>query len=244
MSSHSILIYCDGACSGNPGPGGWGSIIITEQQVKELGQGAASTTNNRMEMTAVLSALQHCLARSLKSEKIEIYTDSVYVIRGMTQWMFGWKRRGWKTAENEDVSNRDLWEELDQVYQSVRKQLTPTINWHFVKGHAGVPGNERCDEIAVAFSKMQYISLYAGSPEAYIFDVRVLPEERPLPEMRGSKTSADNKKSWYLSYVNGVLSRHESWAECEAVVKGRPAKFKKVSSESEEKEIKKSWGVN
>ncbi|MGZ3691200.1 MAG: ribonuclease HI, partial [Pseudobdellovibrio sp.] len=111
------------------------------------------------------------------------------------------------------------------------------------KGHAGIEGNERCDVIAVAYSKNDYVDLYKGSTEDYRFDINVMPITRPLPEFK-NKTSEEKKNSWYLSYVNGVLTKHKTWPECEAVVKGRPAKFKKVSSEAEEVEVKKSWGIN
>ena len=237
-----VVIYGDGACSGNPGPGGWGSIVIYNNEVKELGGGHPQTTNNRMEMTAILEALSYCLsqAANLETKNIQIYTDSVYVIRGITQWIFGWKKRGWKNAANEAVSNQDIWIELDKTVNAVKK-VGFEIKWSFVKGHAGIPGNERCDIIAVGFSKDDYVHLFQGPATEYSFDVAELPIERPLPEMKGK--AADNKVYWYLSLVNGVLSKHKTWAECEAVVKGRPAKFKKVSSEEEASQVKKSWGL-
>lgn len=245
-NNSEIIIYCDGACSGNPGPGGWGSIVIHQGNVVELGGGNASTTNNRMEMTAVLSALNYCISgsKSQSETQIQIFTDSVYVIRGITQWIFGWKKRGWKTAENEDVSNRDIWVELDEAVKKAKSILNADIKWHFIKGHSGVPGNERCDEIAVAFSKNQYINLFSGYAPQYIFDVGVLPEPRPLPEIKKDGGASVDKPVWYLSLVNGIFSKHQTWKECEAVVKGRPAKFKKVSSIEEETEVKKSWGLN
>ncbi len=240
-----IYIYCDGACSGNPGPGGWGSIVILNQKVIELGDSANATTNNRMEMTAVLVALNYCLQQKNISEikKIHIFTDSVYVIRGFTQWMHGWKRRGWKTADNGEVSNQDLWQNLD-LFSNQIKKINPNlkIEWSFVKGHSGVPGNERCDEIAVAFSKKNHVDLYQGLAKYYIFDPYQLPETRPLPDLK-NKSTATPKTVWYISYVNGKFSRHETWKECEALVKGRAAQFKKVTSAEEEEQIKKTWGV-
>jgi ribonuclease HI len=239
----SAIIYSDGACSGNPGPGGWGSIVVLGAKVQELGGASPSTTNNRMEMTGVLEALSYCIAhqKEIIPKSIQVYTDSVYVIRGITEWIFGWKKRGWKTADNGEVSNREIWIELDQTVQALKK-LDFELKWSFVKGHAGVPGNERCDVIAVCFSKDNYVDLYEGSVENYHFDVNQLPEERPLPEMKG-KGNADTKVYWYISLVNGVLTKHKTWAECEATVKGRPAKYKKVSSEEEATAVKKSWGV-
>lgn len=245
MSSKKVLIYSDGACSGNPGPGGWGAIVSYKTRVVELGGGHPATTNNRMEMTGVLEALRFCLDAIQPEEinEIQILTDSVYVIRGITQWIFGWKKRGWKNAENDEVSNQDIWQELDQVVQSVKKKFGITIKWDFVKGHEGIEGNERCDRIAVAYSKNEYINLFNGQASNYLFDISVLPPIRPLPEMK-SKNSGPSKPAWYLSYVNGVLTKHATWSECEAVVKGRPAKFKKVTSEEEEIAVKKSWGIH
>lgn len=246
MSSNNVIIYCDGACSGNPGPGGWGSIVIHGDNVIELGGGDFATTNNRMEMTAVFEALLYCLNHfnNKKIDSIQIFTDSVYVIRGITQWIFGWKKRGWKNAAQEEVSNQDIWKKLDEAVNSVKNKLNIDIKWSFVKGHSGVPGNERCDEIAVAFSQNTYIELYQGNGAHYIFNVSELPNPLPLPEMKGKQDNNNNKtQPWYLSYVNGVLAKHATWKECEAVVKGRPAKFKKVTSEEEEVEVKKSWGI-
>lgn len=246
MNLNEVVIYCDGACSGNPGPGGWGSIVIRDNKVIELGGGDLPTTNNRMEMMAALEALHFCCHQYSKGEvsKILIFTDSVYVIRGITQWIFGWKKRGWKNAANEEVSNQDLWIRLDDVVRRVKTLLACELQWNFVKGHSGVAGNERCDEIAVAYSKNNRIDLYEGSASNYIFDIDNLPEIKSVPEMKKKSDEAGTKATaWYLSYVNGVLTKHTTWRECEAVVKGRPAKFKKVSSQEEEATVKKSWGI-
>jgi len=190
MKSKNVIIYCDGACSGNPGPGGWGSLVVTSDLVAELGGGASATTNNRMEMTAALAALAYCVKNYSADDikNIQVFTDSVYVIRGITQWIFGWKKRGWKNAANEAVSNQDIWEQLDKMVLDVKNKLNTEINWNFVKGHSGVAGNERCDEIAVAYSKISTknttIDLYKGAANAYIFDVNTLPESRGVPEMK------------------------------------------------------------
>ena len=134
----SVEIYTDGACSGNPGPGGWGAILRYGMHEKELSGGAPETTNNRMEMTAVIEAL-----RALKKPcVIALYTDSVYVKDGVTKWLAGWKAKGWKTAAKKPVKNQDLWEEID------REIGRHTIEWHWIKGHAGHPENERADELA------------------------------------------------------------------------------------------------
>lgn len=245
MNKKNIIIYCDGACSGNPGPGGWGSIVAYEDCVSELGGGNRQTTNNRMEMTGVIEAFNFCLQNknNIHTQSILVFTDSVYVIKGITQWIFGWKKRGWKNAENQEISNQDLWMELDKTVQLL-KNNNFEIKWNFVKGHSGVEGNERCDVIAVAYSKNEYINLYNGTSSDYLFDIEQLPETRPLPEFKNKTPDPNAPKAWYISLVNGVFSQHKTWAECEALVKGRAAKFKKVSSEQEEATIKKSWGVN
>lgn len=135
-----VTIYTDGACSGNPGPGGWGVLLRSGKHEKELSGGESETTNNRMEMTAAIEAL-----KALKRPcQIEFYTDSEYLRKGITEWMRSWKRRGWKTAAKKPVKNQDLWRELDIVIQEHQ------INWHWVRGHAGHRENERVDQLARA----------------------------------------------------------------------------------------------
>ena len=135
-----VTIYTDGACSGNPGPGGWGAILLFRQSEKELSGGEAMTTNNRMEMTAAIEGL-NALKRACA---VDLYTDSQYVMQGITSWMHNWKRRGWKTADNKPVKNEDLWRALDAA--ASRHE----VRWHWVKGHADDPVNNRVDELAVA----------------------------------------------------------------------------------------------
>ncbi len=133
-----VLIYTDGACRGNPGPGGWGVWLKSGQRQKELYGGQQETTNNRMELTAAIRGLQ-----ALKGNcKVVLYTDSKYVCQGITEWIANWKLRGWKTAAKKSVKNIDLWRDLDAVVASFE------IEWRWVKGHSGDPGNERADELA------------------------------------------------------------------------------------------------
>lgn len=138
---NKIIIYTDGACKGNPGPGGWGVILRSAGHVeKELFGGEALTTNNRMEMTAVIEALS-ALKRPCD---IALYIDSKYVLQGITEWLPGWKAKGWKTAAKQPVKNVDLWQKLDALVN----MSGHTIEWCWVKGHAGDPGNERADALA------------------------------------------------------------------------------------------------
>ena len=133
-----IEIYADGACKGNPGPGGWGAWLAFDGHEKELCGGELLTTNNRMELTAVIRALEALKRPS----KVKIYTDSVYVQKGITEWIHGWKTRGWRTSDKKPVKNEELWRELDSLSQQHK------IEWIWVKGHAGDVGNERADALA------------------------------------------------------------------------------------------------
>jgi ribonuclease HI len=138
IAKPSVTIYTDGACSGNPGPGGWGAILISGVHRKEINGGEAHTTNNRMELLAAISALG-----ALKQPSdIDLHTDSEYVRNGISKWIFGWKKKGWRTADNKPVKNAELWQQLDTA------RLRHEIRWHWVKGHAGHPENERADELA------------------------------------------------------------------------------------------------
>lgn len=133
-----VEIHTDGACSGNPGPGGWGILLEFDSNARELSGGEAETTNNRMELMAAIVALE-----TLKRPcNVDLYTDSNYVRHGITDWIGNWKRNGWRTAAKKPVKNADLWQRLDEA------RRRHEVNWHWVKGHAGNPGNERADELA------------------------------------------------------------------------------------------------
>jgi len=134
----TVEIYTDGACRGNPGPGGWAALLSIDGREKELAGAEALTTNNRMELTAVIRALES-LRRPVTAR---VFTDSQYVRRGITEWVAGWKARGWLTADRKAVKNQDRWQRLEELAAAHR------IEWHWVPGHAGVPGNERVDRLA------------------------------------------------------------------------------------------------
>ena len=138
MSKGKVVIHTDGACSGNPGPGGWGAILDYNGTRKELFGGAPETTNNRMELQAAIEAL-NALKRPCA---VEMHVDSNYVKDGITKWIFGWKKNGWKTADKKPVKNVELWQALDEAIKRHE------ISWHWVKGHDGNPDNERADELA------------------------------------------------------------------------------------------------
>lgn len=200
-----------------------------------------------MEMAAAIRALA-ILDAPLECN-IVLYTDSTYLIRGITQWIWGWRSRGWKNAEGKDVANREHWEEL---LRQVTRLKPATIEWKYVRGHAGFPGNERCDEIAVSYSTGKPEQLYVGPRDGYFVDLTQLPADEALPELKkatggsggGAKQSSSGPTT-YLSYHNGVVMRHSTWAACERQVKGLSnAKFKKAKSPQEEREILRSWGVD
>ena len=134
----TVVVYTDGACIGNRGPGGWGTVMMYRGHRRELSGGETDTTNNRMELMAAIAALE-ALSRSCS---VALHTDSTYVMKGITEWLAAWKARGWKTAAKKPVLNKDLWERLE------RAAARHDVNWHWVKGHSGVPENERADELA------------------------------------------------------------------------------------------------
>ena len=134
-----IKIYTDGACKGNPGIGGWGALLVHNEQSIEIFDGELDTTNNRMELMAVIEALNHA---SSMNDDIEIYTDSSYVQKGIQEWIYNWKKNGWRSSNKKPVKNQDLWRELDTLNSSLN------VDWFWVKGHAGHPGNERADFLA------------------------------------------------------------------------------------------------
>lgn len=159
-----ITIYTDGAARGNPGPGGWGAIIMAHvgsanERVIELGGGEGHTTNNRMELTAAIKALE--FVDAFEPDKIELYTDSEYVMKGMTEWLAGWQKRGWRTAAKKPVLNQDLW--MNLVVAANEKD----IDWKYVAGHSGHAYNDRCDEIATSFADDLNIKLYHGARSKY-----------------------------------------------------------------------------
>ena len=140
MALPKVEIFTDGACRGNPGPGGWAALLRTGEKEREISGGEPLTTNNRMELRAAIEAL-NALKRPCS---VEIHTDSIYVRDGIMKWIHGWKRNGWRTADKKPVKNAELWQELLDAAEPHR------VEWHWVKGHSGHPENDRCDELAVA----------------------------------------------------------------------------------------------
>ncbi len=189
-------IYTDGACTGNPGPGGWGVVVyFTDGSIYEMGGDEAQTTNNRMEMQAAIAALK-LLATTGETEPLTLYTDSEYLIKGVTQWVKGWKKKGWKTAQGKAVLNQDLWEILDELN-------TKEVMWQYVRGHAGNVGNERCDAIARGFAIGKPPSLQQGQPtsseesplEAYYLPIAGVSDSDAIPAISYEQTQPSSLAS-------------------------------------------------
>ena len=237
FSNMNITIFTDGSSRGNPGNGGWGTVIISESgheqgsaSIKEIGGFEANTTNNRMEIRAAIEGLNK-LDAAQNLENITIYTDSKYLLDGFTKWIKGWKRNGWKTKTKDDVSNRDLWEELDMVANGFN------IIWKYIGGHVGILGNERCDVIATSFADGNPVALYSGSIQNYSIPniLNVSLDENANKKKSESNSRSKAKAYSYVSCVNNVVKVHKSWADCEARVKGvKGARYKKALNQAEE----------
>jgi len=227
------IIFSDGASRGNPGPGGYGVIVATDDSVTELGGRAEQTTNNQMELAGVIEGLSY-LKNKHKTGGVTIYTDSSYVVNGITKWVYGWQKNGWQTKTKDPVLNKDLWQRLVEVSHGF------DINWQLLPGHAGVPGNERCDEIATSFADKSDIKLFDGDRGDYSVGLDVTVDKSKLKE----KSRKNQKAYSYVSFVDGVVKTHKTWEDCEARVKGKKAKFKKVLSAVEETELTAEWTRN
>ena len=256
---NQIIIFTDGSSRGNPGPGGWGSVIVAGDVadaqgaqtalVIELGGAEKNTTNNRMELEAVIAGLENIFNPKIFIQdgmKIKVYTDSSYVINGITKWIFGWKRNGWKTQTKEDVLNKDLWMELDRALVKIFDKVGPNVvNWKYVGGHVGVAGNERCDVIATAFADGEEIDLYDGPLESYsIKNILNILHDAMLAKAKKSSSSRSNAKAYsYVSAIGGKVQIHNTWAECEKRVKGaKGARYKKALNSTEESSLIAEFG--
>lgn len=235
------LLFTDGSSLGNPGSGGWGAILVLdEDRVIELGASEKYTTNNRMELLGLIEGL-----RRLHHETgdLIIYTDSSYVVKGATEWSHGWKKRGWKTTAKTDVENRDLWEVLLELLEE-RKKIGHII-WEHIPGHSGVEGNERADAIATGFAGGSEVELFEGDLGDYAVDILNIAIDSDRAAKRTVSRSRSRQAAYsYVSLVDGVAKRHATWAECEKRVKGKAGvKYKKAVSLEDERAILTSWGI-
>ncbi len=231
----TLTIYTDGASRGNPGPGGWGAVVLVEMparagvHVMELSDGVKKATNNQMELQAVLSVLSDTGTRAFEGSVV-VYSDSAYVVNGLNSWVYGWEKNGWITSTKTPVENKALWQELLILLEEYGKRLSIEK----VKGHDGDLYNERCDELAVAAALGQKETHFQGSQKDY---------EKFLQEIGTTAKKAKPKKKSkttgpaysYVSMVGGKVYADKTWKECEARVKGKKgAKYQKVFSKGEE----------
>ena len=238
MKKDTIIAYTDGSSIGNPGPGGWGAVILfTNKKIIEIGGREEETTNNRMELTAAIEVL--CKVGDIKVD-IEIHTDSSYVKNGITKWVYGWQKNNWQTKVKQPVLNLDLWKHLVEEEENRKKH--GEVVWLHIEGHVGHPGNERADDIATSYAKEEKIELFDGNIKKYNINLTVI-DEKVVKKKRASKARSRAKAYSYLSLVDGVLEKHSTWAECEACVKGKNAKFRKTLSAEDEQNILKDWGI-
>lgn len=217
-----ISIFTDGACLGNPGPGGWAAVLVRDGVYSEYGGADPATTNNRMELTGVIEGLGH----ARPGEAVRVVSDSRYVIDGATGWIHGWMRRGWKKADGDPVANVDLWQALHERMRGKK------IRWEYVAGHSGHPENERCDRIAQSFARGAPVELRTGDG-AWI--ARDGAPSEPSPDEAYAAPL-------YLSLVDGDVREHATWGACEARIKGvRGARCKKVLSRREHVQALVDW---
>ncbi len=231
----SRIIYCDGSSIGNPGPGGWGSVLVekgAKKEVREFGGSDSHTTNNRMELIATIETLKHLP----NDVAVTVNTDSKYVINGITKWVHGWVQNGWQTKGKKDVLNADLWKAL--LYETEKRE----VEWKHVRGHAGVDLNERVDQIANGFARKEEVKIFSGSGKEYREFLKTMPKARVVSKSK-SKSKKTGTAYSYVSCIDGRVLIHKTWVECEKRVKGKNAKFKKVFSKMEENTLTKDWSA-
>lgn len=243
----STKIYTDGSSRGNPGPGGWGVLLIQKPdkdldgRVVELGGRENHTTNNRMELVAAHEALLYIETHHIEGS-VTIFSDSSYVLQGITGWVHAWEKNGWRTKTGDEVLNKDLWEQLSKLY--FRLKARQTIRWEKVGGHVGIFGNERTDEIATSYADGITVPLFSGSFRVYekyypavanAFSLHTHSISRPKTKTKGPGYS-------YVSLVDGVIAVDATWDLCKKRTAGKAgARYKKVMSKQEEDELIKEW---
>ncbi|RYZ74070.1 MAG: ribonuclease HI [Proteobacteria bacterium] len=224
MPTARNVIFTDGSSLGNPGPGGYGAILLfCEGICTEFGGSEPHTTSNAMELLGAVVALR---AVRQKDQHTAVYSDSSYLVNNANTSLSRWARNGWMTLEGKPIANQEKWQALFEILKDFTK-----VDFHHVSGHAGLLGNERCDLIARGFAEGKRIQLYSG----------------PTPNHPDAKTINDwfeNFAPYYLSFLDGKLLKHTTWPECEARVKAKKgAKFKKIKTKSEEADTLKNWGA-
>ena len=246
---NKITIFSDGSSRGNPGPGGWSAILIFPEKqnselkveseklkVKEIGGRVENTTNNRMELTAAIKAFEFLSTLHSPLSTIDLYSDSSYVIKGISSWINGWKANDWRTKDKKDVLNKDLWQRLSEAVEGF------DVSYKVISGHVGIPGNERCDEIATAYATGETPNLFEGTLSEYKIPILDLKADQGLVDDKKNKLKNSGKAYSYISKVDGEIKIHQTWKECEDRVKGKPnVRFKKSLSKTDEENIMRDF---
>jgi len=241
MKKNELLIYTDGASRGNPGPGGWGAVILVGGYAMEVAGGVKRATNNQMELQAVLSVLSDSAALAHEGS-VTVLSDSAYVVNGLNAWVWGWEKKGWITTQKTPVENKNLWVELLDLLRKYGDRLTVAK----VSGHAGELYNERCDELAVDAALGRKPALFQGNLNEYDAFLEMMGTKKKV-ESGGTKVGSKKKKNTaqaysYVSLVAGKVHADKTWGACEKRVKGKKgAKFKKVFSKQEETELMQDY---
>ena len=241
MTDPRFIIFSDGASKKNPGAGGWGAIVadLSAETVRELGAAVPIASNNQMEMMGVIQALKEIAS---ESGTVKVYTDSKYLIKGITEWISSWKKNNWTTSSGTPVKNQAYWHELDSLISS-RQEGEHSIAFQYTPGHKGIPGNERVDTIASDFANRLTPTLYTGNLANYQISLKVDPSLLSQDKSRSPKKKSNQKAFSYLSLINNQLQIHRTWAECEARVRGvSGARYKKALSADDEIKIRNQWG--
>lgn len=244
MKKNEIIIYTDGSSLGNPGPAGWGAVVIyPDGKVIELGGREKESTNNRMELTGAIEALKEISKNKPSTKRVSVHTDSSYVLNGITMWVYAWQKNNWLTKTKEPVLNRDLWEELFKLDYNLRMKYE--VEWIKVAGHRGVHLNERCDAIATSFSANNTTILFRGNIKDYEKLFGKIEDKKVKVKDGNNKKKTSSKKGEaysYVSLVGGKAYADKTWGECEKRVKGKSgAKYKKVFSKEEEQDLVAEW---
>ncbi|MBP6904579.1 MAG: ribonuclease HI [Candidatus Pacebacteria bacterium] len=226
---NEITLYTDGASRGNPGPGGWGAIIIGPKNAVELAGAKKPATNNQMELEAVIQGLRYIQEQS-GDATVALHADSRYVLNGIEKWLDGWVRKGWVTMAKKPVENKGQWEELLALRDHFGKKLKLVK----VDGHSGHLYNDRCDELAVMAALNKNPHLFEGAIVEYD---RYLKENPPISEKKSPSKAKTGPAYSYVSLVGGSVYADKDWATCEKRVKGKTAKYKKVFSKAEETDL-------
>lgn len=230
---NTVTIYTDGASRGNPGPGGWAAIILSDTHAIELAGKKDPATNNQMELEAVIQALAY-VQKTHRAVSVELHADSRYVLSGIESWIDGWVRNGWMTVSKKPVENKLQWVKLMKLRDAFGRKLTLVK----VDGHSGHLYNDRCDELAVAAALSKKPTLFKGTIAAYEAKLGDTPPKSPVKKTSSKKSTNSAPAYSYVSLVGGTVYVDKTWPACEKRVKGaKGAKYKKVFSKQEETDL-------